>query len=176
MGVRAHHVRISPCIHSNLSPNKKHRFQNIVPISLYISIEVVRTAQAAFIYFDREIYYAKTDTPALCRTSSLVEELGQIEYVFSDKTGTLTCNEMEFRFCSIAGVAYADVVEESRRGDGEDGKDGWRSFAEMKALLGGAQDLALAGLVALRDLAGSAGGGPHIARPAASGGEHLPIG
>ena len=90
MGVRAHHVRISPYIKSNLSPNKKHRFQNIVPISLYISIEVVRTAQAAFIYFDREIYYAKTDTPTLARNFVLSDDLGQIEYIFSDKTGTLT--------------------------------------------------------------------------------------
>jgi phospholipid-transporting ATPase len=81
------------------------------------------------------MYYAKTDTPALCRTSSLVEELGQIEYVFSDKTGTLTCNEMEFRCCSIAGFAYADVVDEGKRGDGD---DGWRTFSEMRTFLEGA--------------------------------------
>lgn len=63
------------------------------------------------------MYHPPTDTPALCRTSSLVEELGQIEYIFSDKTGTLTCNQMEFRQCSIGGIAYADVVEESKRGE-----------------------------------------------------------
>lgn len=103
-------------------------------------MEVVKYQQAQLINSDLDMYYAKTDTPALCRTSSLVEELGQIEYVFSDKTGTLTCNEMEFRFCSIAGVAYADVVEESQRGEGDDGKDGWRTFAEMAALLGGTQN------------------------------------
>ncbi|KIM81636.1 hypothetical protein PILCRDRAFT_821404 [Piloderma croceum F 1598] len=50
------------------------------------------------------MYYARTDTPALCRTSSLVEELGQIEYVLSDKTGMLTSNEMVFRCCSVAGM------------------------------------------------------------------------
>ena len=98
-------------------------------------MEVVKFQQAQLINSDLDMYYAKTDTPALCRTSSLVEELGQIEYVFSDKTGTLTCNEMEFRCCTIAGVAYADVVDESKRG--EDGKDGWRTFAEMKTLLEG---------------------------------------
>ena len=98
-------------------------------------MEVVKFQQAQLINFDLDMYYAKTDTPALCRTSSLVEELGQIEFIFSDKTGTLTCNEMEFRCCSIAGVGYADVVDESKRG--EDGKDGWRSFAEMKTLLAG---------------------------------------
>ncbi|KZT04791.1 phospholipid-translocating P-type ATPase [Laetiporus sulphureus 93-53] len=111
-------------------------YNNLIPISLIVTMEIVKFQQAQLINSDLDMYYAKTDTPALCRTSSLVEELGQIEYVFSDKTGTLTRNEMEFRFCTIGGVAYADVVEESKRGDAEDGKDGWRSFAEMRALLG----------------------------------------
>jgi phospholipid-translocating ATPase len=66
------------------------RFQNIVPISLYISIEAVRAGQAAFIYFDSEMYHKKSDSPALARTFTLSDDLGQIEYIFSDKTGTLT--------------------------------------------------------------------------------------
>lgn len=103
-------------------------------------MEVVKFQQAQLINSDLDMYYAKTDTPALCRTSSLVEELGQIEYVFSDKTGTLTRNEMEFRFCSIGGVAYADVVDESRRGDGDDDKEAWRSFADMRSLVTGGQN------------------------------------
>ncbi|KAF7298099.1 P-type phospholipid transporter [Mycena chlorophos] len=112
-------------------------YNNLIPISLIVTMEFVKFQQARLINSDLDMYYARTDTPALCRTSSLVEELGQIEYVFSDKTGTLTCNEMEFRCCSIAGVAYAEVVEEGRRGDGEEGKEnGWRTFAEMRALLG----------------------------------------
>lgn len=61
---------------------------------LFSSIEFVRTCQAAFIYFDREIYYAKNDTPTLARSWNLSDDLGQIEYVFSDKTGTLTQNNM----------------------------------------------------------------------------------
>ncbi len=101
-------------------------------------MEVVKFQQAQLINSDLDMYYAKTDTPALCRTSSLVEELGQIEYVFSDKTGTLTRNEMEFRFCSIGGVAYADVVDESHRGDGDDDKEAWHSFDELRALVSGA--------------------------------------
>jgi phospholipid-transporting ATPase len=100
-------------------------------------MEIVKFQQAQLINSDLDMYYAKTDTPALCRTSSLVEELGQIEYVFSDKTGTLTCNEMEFRCCSVAGVAYAEVVDDSKRDDAEDGKDSWRTFSEMKSLLAG---------------------------------------
>ena len=55
---------------------------------------------------DLDMYYAPTDTPAMARTSNLNEELGQIKYIFSDKTGTLTRNEMEFKQCSIAGIRY----------------------------------------------------------------------
>jgi phospholipid-translocating ATPase len=67
-----------------------HSFQNIVPISLYISIEAVRTVQAAFIYFDKDIWYEKSNQPTLARSWNLSDDLGQIEYIFSDKTGTLT--------------------------------------------------------------------------------------
>ncbi|KAG6864192.1 hypothetical protein C0991_011668 [Blastosporella zonata] len=81
-------------------------FQNIVPISLYISIEFVRTCQAAFIYFDSEICYDKTGQATLARSWNLSDDLGQIEYIFSDKTGTLTQNSMIFRQCSIAGKVY----------------------------------------------------------------------
>ena len=112
-------------------------YNNLIPISLIVTMEVVKFQQAQLINSDLDMYYAKTDTPALCRTSSLVEELGQIEYVFSDKTGTLTRNEMEFRFCSIGGTAYADVVEESRRGDGDDDKEAWKSFADLRSLVSG---------------------------------------
>lgn len=66
------------------------RFQNVVPISLYISIEAVKTCQALFIYFDYDIFYKKTNQPTLARSYNLSDDLGQIEYIFSDKTGTLT--------------------------------------------------------------------------------------
>lgn len=107
-------------------------------------MEIVKFQQAQLINSDLDMYYPKTDTPALCRTSSLVEELGQIEYVFSDKTGTLTCNEMEFKCCSIAGVAYAETVDESKRADAEligsssgGEQDGWKTFKEMVSILEG---------------------------------------
>ncbi|BGP12149.1 hypothetical protein JCM10213_004714 [Rhodosporidiobolus nylandii] len=103
---------------------------NLIPISLIVTMEVVKFQQAAFINSDLDMYHAPTDTPALCRTSSLVEELGQIEYIFSDKTGTLTCNQMEFRQCSIGGIPYADVVEEAKRGE-------VFSFQELRDALAG---------------------------------------
>ncbi|KAG6810123.1 hypothetical protein H0H92_013221 [Tricholoma furcatifolium] len=83
-------------------------FQILVPISLYVSIEFVRTCQALLIYFDGEICYEKTGQPTICRSWNLADDLGQIEYIFSDKTGTLTQlqNSMVFRQCSVGGVAY----------------------------------------------------------------------
>lgn len=108
-------------------------YSNLVPISLFVTIEIVKYAQAFLINSDLDIYYDKTDTPATCRTSSLVEELGQIEYIFSDKTGTLTCNQMEFKQCTIAGVQYGDDVPEDRRATTEDGIEvGVHDFKEMR--------------------------------------------
>ncbi|KAG2074889.1 Ca-transporting ATPase [Suillus decipiens] len=107
-------------------------YNNLIPISLIITMEGVKFQQAQLINADLDMYYALSDTPALCRTSSLVEELGQIEFVFSDKTGTLTRNEMEFKKCSVAGIAYADVAEEGREED-----EGTKTFEELRDLLYG---------------------------------------
>lgn len=90
-------------------------YSNLVPISLFVTVEIIKYWIAILINSDLDIYHDLTDTPSTCRTSSLVEELGQVEYVFSDKTGTLTCNQMEFRQCSIGGIQYADEVPEDRR-------------------------------------------------------------
>ncbi|KAL2632432.1 hypothetical protein R1flu_017118 [Riccia fluitans] len=84
----------------------------LIPISLYVSIEVVKILQAMFINQDLTMYHAETDTPARARTSNLNEELGQVDTILSDKTGTLTCNQMEFLKCSIAGVSYGRGITE----------------------------------------------------------------
>uniref|UniRef100_A0A4W6FVI7 P-type phospholipid transporter n=1 Tax=Lates calcarifer TaxID=8187 RepID=A0A4W6FVI7_LATCA len=70
---------------------------------------VIKFIQAFFINWDTDMLYEPTNTPAMARTSNLNEELGQVKYIFSDKTGTLTCNVMQFKKCTIAGVAYGYV-------------------------------------------------------------------
>ncbi|KAL6135777.1 hypothetical protein ACLB2K_068002 [Fragaria x ananassa] len=84
----------------------------LIPISLYVSIEMVKVLQSIFINQDQDMYYEETDRPAHARTSNLNEELGQIDMILSDKTGTLTCNSMEFIKCSIAGTAYGHGMTE----------------------------------------------------------------
>lgn len=61
------------------------------------------------------MYHKETDTPAMARTSNLNEELGQVKYVFSDKTGTLTRNVMEFKRCTVGYDIYTttDEVDDS---------------------------------------------------------------
>ncbi|KAK3525638.1 hypothetical protein QTP70_002547 [Hemibagrus guttatus] len=84
----------------------------VVPISLYVSVEVLRLGHSYFINWDRKMYYSSKDTPAEARTTTLNEELGQVEFIFSDKTGTLTQNIMVFNKCSINGKTYGDVYDE----------------------------------------------------------------
>ncbi|KAL7420806.1 phospholipid transporting ATPase [Cryptotrichosporon argae] len=91
-------------------------FQNIVPISLYITIEIVKTIQAYFIFQDVEMYYEPYDTPCVPKTWNISDDLGQIEYVFSDKTGTLTQNVMEFKKCSIQGRVFGQGMTEAMLG------------------------------------------------------------
>jgi phospholipid-transporting ATPase len=111
-------------------------FSALVPISLFVTVEIVKYWHGILINDDLDMYYDKTDTPATCRTSSLVEELGMVEYVFSDKTGTLTCNMMEFKQCSIAGIQYADDVPEDRRAIVQDGiADGIHDFKTLRSNL-----------------------------------------
>ncbi|XP_051144510.1 putative phospholipid-transporting ATPase 9 [Andrographis paniculata] len=87
-------------------------YSYLIPISLYVSIEIVKVLQSIFINQDVNMYYEEADKPAHARTSNLNEELGQVDTILSDKTGTLTCNSMEFIKCSVAGTAYGHGITE----------------------------------------------------------------
>lgn len=78
----------------------------VVPISLYVSIELTRVFQSKWIDWDLNMYDTVDNIAAVSRTTTLNEELGRIKYIFTDKTGTLTKNAMTFVQCSINGVVY----------------------------------------------------------------------
>ena len=118
-------------------------FQNLVPISLYISLEIIRTAQAFFIFSDTYMYYEKIDYPCTPKSWNISDDLGQIEYVFSDKTGTLTQNVMEFKKCTINGVPYGEAYTEALAGmqkrqginTDEEGAKARKQIAEDRTLM-----------------------------------------
>lgn len=83
-----------------------------IPVSLYVSMSMARYLQAYFMNRDPDMIDPVSGQPAIVRTMTLNEELGQISHVFSDKTGTLTCNNMDFRKVSINGISYGQGITE----------------------------------------------------------------
>uniref|UniRef100_A0A8C5T8P1 Phospholipid-transporting ATPase n=1 Tax=Malurus cyaneus samueli TaxID=2593467 RepID=A0A8C5T8P1_9PASS len=107
----------------------------IIPISLYVTVEMQKFLGSFFIGWDLDLYHEETNQRAQVNTSDLNEELGQVEYVFTDKTGTLTENEMQFRECSINGIKYQEVNGKlTPEGFPEDSPDGNRHELFLKAV------------------------------------------
>jgi phospholipid-translocating P-type ATPase (flippase) len=109
-------------------------YNNFVPISMYVSMDMTAYFHAKFINEDVHMYDETSDTPALTRSMNLCSELGQVQYVFSDKTGTLTQNVMQLKQFSVGGVIYGKlkgkrfsdrrVVRAMRRWSEEEDGDG----------------------------------------------------
>ncbi|XP_011298118.1 probable phospholipid-transporting ATPase IF isoform X2 [Fopius arisanus] len=83
-------------------------YNYLVPISLYVTIELQKFLGSYFFRWDKEMDDDRENLHPLVNTSDLNEELGQVEYLFTDKTGTLTENLMVFRRCSIDGKMYLE--------------------------------------------------------------------
>jgi magnesium-transporting ATPase (P-type) len=80
----------------------------MIPISLIVSLEIVKAVQGYLIQEDKEMYCVEKKKAPKVFTSSINEELGQVQYIFSDKTGTLTCNKMVFKLCVIGNELFGD--------------------------------------------------------------------
>jgi len=91
---------------------------NFVPLSLYVSVEIITVMMMLYVGWDLHMYHDETDTPAAAR-STIVTDLGLVEYIFSDKTGTLTCNIMEFKRCSVDGHVFGMPIAKAAPSGGE---------------------------------------------------------
>jgi magnesium-transporting ATPase (P-type) len=105
---------------------------NFVPLSMYVTVEIITAALRIFINLDIDMYHAKTDTRTVAR-STTVTDLGQVQYIFSDKTGTLTQNIMVFKRCSIDGNVFGAPVIKAT----PDSESGEVAFHPLKRLLTG---------------------------------------
>jgi phospholipid-transporting ATPase len=109
---------------------------NFIPLSLYVTIELVTWCMLWFVYADIEMYDDTTNTRAVAR-STIVSDLGRIQYIFSDKTGTLTQNVMRFKRCSVDGMVFGAPIQRSRPGMSDNDGIEPSSFHPLRMLLVG---------------------------------------
>ena len=102
----------------------------MIPISLIITLEIVKLIQGAFISVDVEGYSKIRQKYIKPNSVSLNEELGMVNYIFSDKTGTLTCNKMMFKFCVLGDNCY-----EFLRGTDDEQSEAAKAFREEENII-----------------------------------------
>ena len=85
-------------------------YSYFIPNSLFVTIEIIKFVLGfVFIPADRAMRDPDSGEYAQCRNAALNEDLGKVEYIFSDKTGTLTSNEMRLRAIAIKGQPLGDL-------------------------------------------------------------------
>jgi magnesium-transporting ATPase (P-type) len=120
-------------------------YSYLVPISLFVTLEIVKFWQGfVYVNWDEGMRDPATGDYALARNTSLIEDLGKVDYVFSDKTGTLTSNEMQLRQIAVKDTVYGSaefrleewLQQRQQREGGGGGEDGgaagcgdWRACA-----------------------------------------------
>jgi phospholipid-transporting ATPase len=110
----------------------------MIPIALLVQLRMARIVQGILMGYDNQMVHVieanvslsgeREEIRAAVRTVNLVDELGQLSFIFSDKTGTLTQNIMEYRKMSIDGIAYGQgttmigIAAKEREGKKEEAK------------------------------------------------------
>ncbi|RSM03268.1 hypothetical protein CDV31_010544 [Fusarium ambrosium] len=101
-------------------------FNNVIPLSLYVGLEGIKLGQMNLINNDVNLYDDRSDTPARVNATNNLDDLGQIGYLFTDKTGTLTDNIMNLGKVSVAGTSWLHQ-DRVASGKGQTGNMGARA-------------------------------------------------
>lgn len=87
----------------------------MIPISLIVTLEIIKVLQCIFIMWDSTMFSVEDDAGCNVSSTTINEELGQVKYLFSDKTGTLTQNMMEFKALCVEEEIYGSIGDQIKR-------------------------------------------------------------